>query len=91
MPAIRATHGFTPAHAVAVTRGLAYHPGMNTKHFPQHGSQPAIARADRLTSGFLEPHVVTKKALERWENEGGGIPELGSANEPDPSASATHA
>ena len=50
---------------------------MNTMHFLHHRSETAVAGAERHTSGFHDPHAVTRKALERWENEGGRIPEMG--------------
>ena len=34
---------------------------------------------ERSASAFVDAHALTRKALERWENEGGRIPELAGA------------
>jgi len=63
-------------HAVADAHGSAYRVGMNSVSFLHHRSESATARVEGRTPLANDPLAITKKALERWENEGGRIPEL---------------
>jgi hypothetical protein len=73
---------------VAVVASSTYHTGMNTLHRFHHRADATLASAGHRGPGLHDPCIVTKKALERWENEGGRIPELAPATEGDRSAPA---
>jgi hypothetical protein len=81
---MRSAHRGPSRRAVAVAARWAYHAGMNTKHFLHLRSESAITTTDY---GFHDFHAATKKALERWENEGGRIPESGFTNDNERSKS----
>jgi hypothetical protein len=50
--------------------------------FPlRHRSDRPTSRPERRTRTFDDAHAVTRKALERWENEGGKVPELAAIKE----------
>jgi hypothetical protein len=77
---MHAAHGLGPFRAVAAANGSLYDIPMKTLHFIHHRSELGSLRNDAASN---DPHASAKKALERWENEGGKIPELASAPEPD--------
>lgn len=79
-PAMRAAHRGTSRRAVAGVVHWAYPTGMNAKQFPPLRPPPALTGTDLHMSRPHDLHAVTKKALDRWENEGGKIPE-GSSND----------
>lgn len=86
---MRVAHGAASTRAVADAAHLNYHQGMNTKHFLPHISKDHEAATNHATH-FHDICAVTKKALERWENEGGSIPEfaLSLGNEHPPTSHA---
>jgi hypothetical protein len=51
---------------------------MKSAVFIPDRSETATDRAKGWTPRLDDPFAVTKKALERWENEGGRIPEVGA-------------
>ena len=53
--------------------------GMNSTMYFPHQPHVRSASVDRPVSAFVDAHALTRKALERWENEGGRIPELARA------------
>jgi hypothetical protein len=61
---------------------------MNTNHFFRHRSDIAPRRDERRPAGLNEAQAIARKALERWEYEGGRIPELTSGNGRDAPARA---
>lgn len=85
---MRATHRCPSFCAVADDKDSGYHVAMTTIHFIHHRSHTALPRDERRATGLNDAHVITKKALERWENEGGKIPELHLGNGRDSLARA---
>lgn len=77
---MRLPHGCPPFRAVADDYGPGYHVAMMTIHPIHHRTDTAPPRDERRGNGRNDAHVITKKALERWENEGGKIPELHPGN-----------
>ena len=49
---------------------------MNSTLFFQDRPHTRSASVARHTPGLDDANVIKRKALERWENEGGKIPEL---------------
>ena len=72
---MRVAHGSVPFRAVAAALQPRYPQGMNSTLFihPRSDTAPPANRGH--VCGFDEAHLI-KKALLRWENEGGKIPEL---------------
>ena len=89
-PTMRVAHGGPSRRAVAVAARWAYHTGMNAKHFLHLRPESAIPATEYRMNGFHDLPAATKKALERWENEGGTISELRLANVDDRSTSRRH-
>ena len=80
---MRVAHRRDSLCAVADDRRYRYHDGMKTNPFLLHRSDTAPHRDERRPAGLTETCAIKKKALERWENEGGKIPELHSGRGPD--------
>jgi hypothetical protein len=84
MPVQGHTHGaMRGAHAsisfTAVARMLVrpYFRGMNWTFYLHNPSPATSFSMEHGERGFLDAHAaIQRKALERWENEGGKIPEL---------------
>ena len=57
---------------------------MNTNPLIHHRLDTTAHRGERRATGLNEARVITRKALERWENEGGRIPELPAENAREP-------
>jgi len=75
---MRIAHESASFRAVSVRDALAYDGVMKTSHFMYHRADNTL-RDERRPTAFHNPHAVARKALERWENEGGKIPELAFA------------
>ncbi len=80
---MRVAHRRAPFHAVADGNCSRYHAGMKTNPFLLHRSDADARRAEPRPAGLTETCPIKKKALERWENEGGKIPELHAGRGPD--------
>ncbi len=70
------THRSVSVCAAAKVPDLDYPIGMKSVVFIPRRSETAADRAKARTPRPNHPFGLIKKALERWENEGGRIPEL---------------
>jgi hypothetical protein len=77
---MRAAHRNPLLCAVANGRRLSYDVGMKTNALFHSRSNTAPPRNDRRPFPLNQAHAPLKKALERWENEGGRIPEVAAGN-----------
>lgn len=77
---MRAAHRCPSFRAVADDNDTGYYAAMKTNHFFHHRADTAPPGDERRATGLNDAHMITKKALERWENEGGKIPELNPGN-----------
>ena len=75
---MRVSHGGMPYRAVPKAFHRAYHGPMKRISFIHRRSAAIAPVNDR--NKFNDPHALLKKALERWENEGGRVPELPSSS-----------
>ena len=80
---MRKAHGYVSFRAVAAINISAYHGRMKSMHSTHKRSDTATSRTEGHAAGFNDPHAVTSKALERWENEGGRIPEFAAGSRSD--------
>jgi hypothetical protein len=69
-------HSCPSFRAVADDNGWGYHAAMKTNPFIHHRSDTDSPREERRPTRFNDSHAIARKSLERWENEGGKIPEL---------------
>lgn len=77
---MRSAHGCPAFRAVANGNDTGYHAAMTTNPFFHDRSDAATPRDERRATGIHDVLAIARKALERWENEGGRIPELPAAN-----------
>jgi hypothetical protein len=73
---MRDAHSLVSLPAVAAMLRSLYPFGMNSTFLIQDRSRSRSASVARHTPGLDDAHAIKKKALERWENEGGKIKEL---------------
>ncbi len=73
---MRVSHGGVSLIAVAMHSPLGYRVLMNSTLFLQNRSDTPSTSIGGHDHVFDEVQAIKRKALERWENEGGWIPEL---------------
>lgn len=73
---MRLAHRCASPRAVADDDYSSYRGVMKTNYFIHHRADTASTPDEPRPHVRTDAHAITRKALERWENEGGKIPEL---------------